>query len=199
MSTNTEFHIHHDAPEVVGRRERLGVRLLIVADGAFVFGMIFSYFYLRNLNANNGWLPKGAHYFHASTGWLAISPLIIAAIVHRTAERRRESFNLLSLVTLIALLIGGYYQWRQIAHMPFIIHDDLEFEGSYASMWLLIAGANLFHYIIGSFVALGLVLRARRAHVNPILETWRLRIAGSWFTWIAISGIAAAITTSFVK
>jgi heme/copper-type cytochrome/quinol oxidase subunit 3 len=54
MNTDTEFHIHHDAPEVVGRRERLGVRLLIVADGSFVFAMIFSYFYLRNLNANNG-------------------------------------------------------------------------------------------------------------------------------------------------
>ena len=52
MSAETQFHVHHDAPEVVGRRERLGVRLLIVADGAFVFGMIFSYFYLRNLNAN---------------------------------------------------------------------------------------------------------------------------------------------------
>ena len=53
MSTDTEFHIHHDSAEKVGRRERLGVRLLIVADGAFVFGMIFSWFYLRNLNENN--------------------------------------------------------------------------------------------------------------------------------------------------
>ncbi len=41
-TSHTEFHIHHDAPAVVGRRERLGVRLLIVADGAFVVGMIFS-------------------------------------------------------------------------------------------------------------------------------------------------------------
>jgi hypothetical protein len=40
MSTDTKFHVHHDAPEVVGRRERLGVRLLIVADGAFLFGMM---------------------------------------------------------------------------------------------------------------------------------------------------------------
>ena len=43
MSADTQFHVHHDAPEVVGRRERLGVRLLIVADGAFVFGMIFTF------------------------------------------------------------------------------------------------------------------------------------------------------------
>ena len=61
MSTSTEHVMHHDAPEVVGRRERLGVRLIILADGAFVFSMIFSYFYLRNLNVNNGWLPADGH------------------------------------------------------------------------------------------------------------------------------------------
>ena len=50
MSADTQFHVHHDAPEIVGRRERLGVRLLIVADGAFLFGMLFTFFYLKNLN-----------------------------------------------------------------------------------------------------------------------------------------------------
>mgnify|MGYP003346941836 CR=1 FL=1 len=54
MSADTQFHVHHDAPEVVGRRERLGVRLLIVADGAFLFGMIFTFFYLKNLNNGGG-------------------------------------------------------------------------------------------------------------------------------------------------
>jgi len=58
MAHDTEFHVHHDSPEAIGRRERLGVRLLIVADGAFLFGMIFSYFYLRNLNVNGGWLQR---------------------------------------------------------------------------------------------------------------------------------------------
>ena len=61
MSTSThesQFHVHHDSDAAVGRRERLGVRLLIVADGAFLASMIFSYFYLRNLNNNNAWLPN---------------------------------------------------------------------------------------------------------------------------------------------
>ena len=52
MAHDTEFHLHHDSPEAVGRRERLGVRLLIVADASFLFAMIFSWFYLRNLNVN---------------------------------------------------------------------------------------------------------------------------------------------------
>ncbi len=198
MSADTQFHVHHDSPEVRGRRERLGVRLLIVADGAFVFGLIFSYFYLRNLDANGGWLPKGAHYMSALSGWWTAVPLAIAALAHRTGERRRDSFKALSIITLVALLAGAYYQWHQLAHMPFIVKDTGGFEGAYASMWVLIAGANMFHYLLGSFIALGLVLRNGRAKVDAVLETWRLRTAGSWFTWIAISGVACAITTSFI-
>ena len=73
--------IHHDPPAVVGRRERLGVRLLIVADGSFVFAMIFTYFYLRNLNLNDGWLPNGAHTFSTASSWIAVAPLVVAALV----------------------------------------------------------------------------------------------------------------------
>ena len=86
--------------------------------------------------------------------------------------------------------------------MPFQVDGDsgkvFGFEGSYSSSWVLIAGANMFHYILATFISLGLVIRARRAEVDPILEKWRLRTAGSWFTWIAISGIACAITTSII-
>jgi hypothetical protein len=56
----------------------------------------------------------------------------------------------------------------------------------------------MFHYIVAGFIALGLVIRSRRATVDPILESWRIRTAASWFTWVAVSGIACAITTSFI-
>lgn len=204
MSADSKFHVHHDAPVQVGRRERLGVRLLIVADGAFVFGMIFSYFYLRNLNANNGWIPEGGHTLSASSGWVVVIPLIIAAVLHRIAMRSGSALKNISILTFIALLVGGYLQWKQLAHMPFQVPGEegeepmFGFEGSYASSWVLIAGANMFHYIIGAFVALGVALRSRRNDLNPVLEHWRHRTVSSWLTWIAISGIACAITTSFI-
>ena len=200
MSHDTQFHVHHDSPEAVGRRERLGVRLLIVADGAFLFGMIFSWFYLRNLNVNQAWLPKGVHTFSSASGWVAGIGLVVAALAHRVGEYNRAARNLTSLVVLIALLIGGYYQWHQMAHMPFITHDANDrpfYNGAYASNWVLVAGANMFHYLVGSFVALGLVLRARRVKLDATLEEWRQRTAGAWFTWIAISGVLCAIATSF--
>ncbi len=198
-ASHTEFHIHHDAPAVVGRRERLGVRLLIVADGAFVVGMIFSYFYLRGLNANNSWVPKGGHTLAASTGWVVAAPLIAAAIVHKIGVKSRSAAT--SGFVLLAMLVGGYLQWRQLAHMPFVAVDEGGrhfFEGAYASNWVVLAGANMFHYVIGTFLALGLFIRGFRAKVDPTLEYWRQLTASSWFTWIAIAGVLCAITTSIV-
>jgi len=200
MAHDTEFHVHHDSPEAIGRRERLGVRLLIVADAAFLFGMIFSWFYLRNLNVNQAWLPKGVHSFTTASGWIAASGLIVAAFAHRLGEINRGIRNMTSVVVLVALLIGGYYQWHQMAHMPFIVQDANGrpfYNGAYASNWVLVAGANMFHYLVGAFIALGLVIRGYRAKVDPTLEVWRQRTAGAWFTWMAIAGALCAIATSF--
>jgi len=199
MSSDTQFHIHHDAPEVVGRRERLGVRLLIVADGAFVASMIFSYFYLRGLNANGAWVPKGGHTLPASTGWMAALPFVVAAIVHKIGTRNRSTAT--AGVVLLAMLAGAYIQWHQLATMPFIAKDDGGrhfFEGAYASNWVVLGGANLFHYFVGTFIALGLFIRGFRANVDPTLEHWRQLTASSWFTWIAISGVLCAITTGII-
>ncbi|MEI7549554.1 MAG: hypothetical protein WCJ91_03670 [Actinomycetes bacterium] len=198
MSTSTEHVMHHDAPEAVGRRERLGVRLIIVADGSFVFALIFSYFYLRNLNVAGGWFPKDAHLFTVRSGWLLALPFVVAAISHRIGQRNRANLGTYSIITFLALAIGLVMQWNQLSHMPFMLAEEGGFEGSYASMAFLMGAANILHYVLGAFVALGLVIRTRRAALDPVLDTWRLLTAGSWFTWIAIAGIAGAITTSFV-
>jgi heme/copper-type cytochrome/quinol oxidase subunit 3 len=198
MASETQFHVHHDSPEKVGRRERLGVRLLIVADGAFAFGLIFSYFYLRNLNNNGGWIPKGGHTFGASSGWMAMAPAIIAGIIYQISLRSGKSFAVLNIANFLLYVYGGYYVWHQLSHMPFISKDTGGFEGAYGSMWALIAGAGLFHYLLSLFISLGLIIRAQRGLENPALTVWRHRTAGSWFTWVAISGVLLALTTSFI-
>ena len=106
--TDSQFHVHHDSPTQIGRRERLGVRLLIVADGAFVFGMIFSYFYLKNLNNNNGWIPVKGHTFTAVSGWWAIAPFVVVAIINRLAVRNRSIFGLVSILAVLILAVGTY-------------------------------------------------------------------------------------------
>ena len=193
MSADTKFHVHHDAPEVVGRRERLGVRLLIVADGAFLFGMLFTFFYLKNLDMSGNWLPENKkHVFSVASGWVATLPLVIAFLSHKAGQRNLKAIGSYSIITFVSLAVGLVYQINQIANMPFIDGETHTFDGEYASSWVLMAGANTFHYILGTFIALGLVIRARRADVDPTLEKWRIRTAASWFTWIAVSGVICA-------
>jgi heme/copper-type cytochrome/quinol oxidase subunit 3 len=144
-------------------------------------------------------VPKGGHTLAASSGWIVAIPLIVAAIVHKMGAKSRNSGT--AAIVLLAMLVGGYLQWKQLAHMPFIAKDDGGrhfFEGAYASNWVVIGGANMFHYIIGTFLALGLLIRRSRAKVDPTLEYWRQLTAGSWFTWIAISGVLCASTTGII-
>lgn len=196
MTAHAVHHVHHDPPEFVGRRERLGVRLLIVADGAFVFGTIFSYLYLRMGNTNNGWLGEGVDLATVSAIWTVTIPLIIAALAHRYGERNRNAFPVIAVFTFVALAAGLVLQLQQILNMPYyeVEEGTTQFTTTYGSAWLMMAGANLIHYILGTFVALGLAIRARRAHVDETLEMWRLRTAGSWFTWIAVAGVLGALT-----
>jgi len=201
MSHDTEFHVHHDSDAAVGRRERLGVRLLIVADGSFLFSMIFSYFYLRNLDVGGNWLPKGVKHFSSGSAWMVAIPFVIAAISHRMGQADKKVRNLTSIVTLLVLLVGGYIQLHQMANMPFLLKDDagiVTFNGAYASNWVLMAGTGVFHYFLGAFIALGILIRNRTTNLPHELDLWRQRTAQSWFTWCAIAAVLTAISLSII-
>lgn len=195
MTAHAVHHVHHDPPEMVGRRERLGVRLLIVADGAFVFGTLFSYLYLRMGNTNNGWITAGTERAATSAIWTVTIPLVIAALSHWYGQRRPAVFATMATFTFVALAAGLVLQFRQLAGNEYFEVEEgtMHFASAYGSAWLMLAGANLIHYLLGTFVALGLAIRARRAHVAADLEVWRLRTAGSWFTWIAFAGVLSAL------
>jgi hypothetical protein len=158
--------------------------------------MLFTFFYLKNLNNSGEWLPGRKHMFSTSSAWIAALPFVIAFISHKMGQRNLKAIGNFALISFVVLVAGLVYQIHQMQHMPFINHDEHSFMGAYASSWVLMAGANTFHYILSAFVALGLTIRARRASVDPTLEKWRIRIASSWFTWTAVSAVICAIALS---
>ena len=199
--SDSKFHVHHDSDAAVGRRERLGVRLLIVADGSFLASMIFSYFYLRNLNNNNAWLPKGVNHFSTASAWMVAIPFIVVAIVHRFGTYDKHVRVITSVVSVLVTLVGIVYQFHQMSHMPFMAHDDNGnsfFNGAYATNWVLIAGAGMFHYLLTFFIALGIMIRTHTTNVSAELEIWRQKTAQSWFTLCAIAGVLTANTLSII-
>ena len=49
-------HGHHEAPEVVEGRQRLGIWLFIVGDVIMLASFLFTYLYLRGTNTQKGWM-----------------------------------------------------------------------------------------------------------------------------------------------
>ena len=77
---------HHESVDTVGRRWRTGVVLLMVADVAFVASLVFTYFYLRGLNTQGAWFPKGASVAPIWVGWAIAAALVASAATYRWGE-----------------------------------------------------------------------------------------------------------------
>jgi heme/copper-type cytochrome/quinol oxidase subunit 3 len=187
--------VEHDSPEVVGRRERLGVLLLIAADVAFVLSLVFAYLYLHGLDTEGGWLPQdGPAALGAGLGWVIAAIMIGSWGAYRWAEAaaragRREQLVLgvLAAVVLVAVDLG--LQVYQMATAGFVVSD-----GSYASAFMALAGYHVFHLALTVFLGIGIANRARLGRFDT--DAWHVRLVGYWWTWVALSAILTAATTS---
>jgi heme/copper-type cytochrome/quinol oxidase subunit 3 len=188
---------HHEDADVVGARWRMGVILIIVADAAFVASLVFSYFYLRGLNTEGNWLPKGSSTAAIWVSWVIAAGLVLSAGAYNWGQRGLQAGSPGRLVTgaavaVVLVLADAVGQVAQIATFPFRLDS-----GSYASSVFVLAGANLFHLLITLFVGVGLWNRARlRKFKAP--GDWQVKVVGIWWTWIAGAALLSAFTTSFI-
>ena len=185
---------HHDSPEVVGRRQRMGVILLILADVAFVLSLVFTYLYLRQLDTEAGWIPKDSHTESTSVGWLIAIVMIAAWVVYRWGEVAARTGGQSKLVlgaggAVVIAAIDLVLQLNQMVTSTLRAAD-----GSYASSFMALAGYHAFHVILSIFIGLGLWNRARLGLFT--VNNWQVRIVGYWWAWVAISAVITAATTS---
>jgi heme/copper-type cytochrome/quinol oxidase subunit 3 len=78
---------HLESLDVVGARWRTGVRLLIAADAAFLVALVFTYFYLRGLNTEGGWVPKGSPTEATWISWALAGGMVLSAALYRCGAR----------------------------------------------------------------------------------------------------------------
>src|SRR5450631_3511677 len=199
MSTTTAAGTptHREDVDVVGRRWRLGVGLVIVADASFVAAMLFGYRYLRGLNTEGAWLPHGSATAPIWASWLLAAGLLLSAVVFRWGEKGiragdRARLVLSSGVGLFLLVMVGVGQVVQIASFPFAIAAS-----AYASSMYLLAGANLFHVVLTGFLGLAMWNRARLGETSAT-ENWQVGIVSLWWAWVALAAGVSALTTSFI-
>lgn len=186
---------HVEDPEVVGDRQKLGVILLIVGDVAFVLSLVFTYLYLRGLNTENAWIPADFtwHVAGAGFGWAIAAVVWLSWAAYRWAESGaaqsgRLRFGLL-LATLL-LVVDLVLQVWQMVSVGFRADD-----GAYASAWMALCGYHAFHLLLTIFIGTGIWNRARLGKLAT--DVWHVRLVGYWWTWVAVSAVITAATTSF--
>ena len=196
---------HHEDPDVVGSRNRLGVILILVADIAFALSVIFVYFYLKGQNVNDMWLPKAStHDGVVLPATIPVSSMgawyltIIAAfglLTHRYALAGARAKNQTQLVlgsgvAFLASLVGLIYQAMLFSNASFTITM-----GAYASCYFLIAGLNFTHLLITVFISLGNWNRSRLGLYQG--DHWHVEIVNIWWIWMTISALLGAFALSF--
>lgn len=188
---------HVEDVDLVGRRWRLGVLLLMFADMSFVASLVFTYFYLRGLNTQGGWLPSGTASAPIWIGWAIAAGTVLSAVAYRRGqigiqaglERRLVRGVGLAVLVLVAVAIG---QLIQLSTFPFEVDDS-----SYASTTYVLAAANLFHLLLTIFLGVGIWNRGRQLMYAPS-NNWQVQIVGLWWTWIAAAAVLSAFATSFI-
>ena len=198
---SVETHAHHEHPDVVGSRNRLGVILLLVADIAFALSMVFVYFYLRGQNVNNMWLPAATadhpaiEPLSAAPGWTVTAIAAFGLLAHIYGLKGARSQNqtqlkLGSLVALVASVIAIGYQYKTISTAPFTFSD-----GAYVSCFYMFAIMNMVHLLLTLFISFG---NWNRARLGLYVENfWHVDIVRIWWIWMVVSSLLGAFSLTY--
>ena len=201
MSHETLTHnVHHEHPDVVGSRNRIGVILILVADISFALSMMFVFFYLKSQNVNDMWLPKGdgehpaIQPLSSSPAWTVTLIAALGMALHYFGLRSARSGNQsglkgASLLAMLAAIAASVMQWNTIANAPFTFY-----EGTYVSAFYLLTIMNLVHLFITVFISFGNWNRARMGLYKS--NYWHVDIVNVWWVWMAVSSALGAFCLS---
>ena len=198
---SVETHPHHEHPDVVGSRNRLGVILILVADIAFAIGMVFTFFYLRGQNVNDMWLPAATEERAAieplSSGpaWTVTAVAAFGLLAHLYAlkggrAQNQTQLKLGSLVAMVVSVVALVLQFNTIANAPFTFSD-----GAYVSCFYLFTIMNFVHLALTVFISLGNWNRARLGLY--VSNLWMVDIVRIWWIWMVVSSLLGAFTLSY--
>jgi heme/copper-type cytochrome/quinol oxidase subunit 3 len=157
------------------------VILVIVADAVFVLSLVFTYFYLRGLDADGGWIPRGSGTLGAGSGWVIAGVMVLSALAYRWGEFVIRAGNRGRLMTgvslaLVLLLADLALQICRLATLPFTTTTTTT-TGSYASSVITMAGSYLVHLLLTVIVGVAIWNRAR-CGLFTSGDDWRVRLAG---------------------
>jgi len=189
---------HHLPPAVVADQQRKAVLFFILADAVFFACLLFSYFYLRALNVNDGWLPAGAGTASAGLVWVITGLVLVSGVAYRSADlaisngdkSRFLAGALLGIGLVVVAIAATIYQFKT---WPIMMSD-----GSYASMFIVMSGVQLVHLVILLIVAFGIWNRGVQGKLADGKSNHATVVGYFWY-WVVLTSVLSALTTFFVS
>lgn len=197
---------------VVGRRNRLGIIFLIVADFSGTMALIISYCYLWSLNVNNGWAPNDQTFGNNDLlksrsplpwaadwpFWAILALTVVATLVLWVGVRSLRSGARGALVGAAAvstlILIGALVlQYWQMATFPFGPDN-----GAYASAVFLLTASVFAHLVLAVFLMLAITNRTRAGLISSA-NPFQAKLVGYWMIWVCASILLGCLCTTFLK
>jgi len=188
---------HHLPPALVAHQQRRAVLFFILADAVFFACLLFSYFYLRALNVDDGWLPEGANTVASWQVWLITGVTVVSALAYRSAETgiragQHSRFRTGALGGIVLVVIAIALVVYQAATWPILMSD-----GSYASMFIVMTGVQFVHLVILLVVAVGIWNRGVKGLLDDGNDNHATVVGYFWY-WVALTAVLSACMTFFV-
>lgn len=186
--------------DVVARRNRMGIWLIIASCTTGTLALLVAYSYLWSLNVNSAWAPTAGQANWASDAifWAIALVMVIATILlwlgYRAAKRGSSSgcagLSSLALLLYLVCFVGQIYQ---IATFPFGPQD-----GAYASATLWLALANVIWLGLALFLVVAVVNRSRKGLINAGSPS-HAQLVAMFCTYLCVAAVLGAVFTTVMK
>jgi heme/copper-type cytochrome/quinol oxidase subunit 3 len=137
------------APEVDARVTRLGMRIFVGADAMLFVAFFFAFFYLKALNNNHEWMPKGDIHPRRYVGGIIVLLLMVCAglvfLAARGVARMPATARLFFAVALLAGVLCIGFQIYEFKHLGF----DPQLGGGYPSVFVGLKGLLMVQVVGG--------------------------------------------------
>lgn len=200
MSTEVLSPTTGEPVEVVARRNRLGLWLLIISDAAGTVSLLISYAYLWSLNVNNAWAPTPG-----SANWASDMPfwgiwvlMVLGTLLVWWGAKGVAAGHRGRLVTGAALgglimLIAFVAQILQLSTFPFATSD-----GAYASATFWLALSNCIHLSLAGLLVIAVMNRTRKGLITEASPS-HARFVAMWLTWLCVAAFLGALFTTVMQ
>jgi heme/copper-type cytochrome/quinol oxidase subunit 3 len=159
--------------------------------------LLFTYFYLRSLDVNGGWLPVDASTAESWQVWLISGVTLLSAVAYRSAEvgirsGHRPRFQTGALVGLLLVVASIALVIYQAMTWPILMSDS-----SYASIFIVITYTQLVHLALLLVAAVGIWNRGNQGKLDDNHN--HATVVGYFWYWVALTALLGAATTFFVR